>query len=309
MMRLMPGALAVALTIALTGCSREPSVLEIPTGSDVTVERRDGVTVTGRVIEVQAREVVLEATDGRQTRVPRAEITSVRATSLAENAAAPARSDSAAAAPTSSPSGRVNGSRGEQSPAGDRPSTVEAAGKRAAKYREVTIPSGTVLPVALLSAVSSESSKLEDPVRGRVRRAVTIDGVEAIPEGSAVLGTVTDATRPGRVKGRARVALRFTSLDLPGDPERLAIRTGTVARQAEGTGKEDAAKIGGAAAGGAIIGGLLGGGDGAAKGAAIGGAAGTGAVLSTRGKDVSLNPGENLSVRLTAPVTVRVRVE
>lgn len=45
---------------------------------------------------------------------------------------------------------------------------------------------------------------------------------------------------------------------------------------------------------------------GAAKGAAIGGAAGTGVVLSTRGKEVRLDPGTNLSVRLAAPVTIRV---
>jgi hypothetical protein len=38
----------------------------------------------------------------------------------------------------------------------------------------------------------------------------------------------------------------------------------------------------------------------------IGGGAGTGVVLATRGKDVRLGKGAALSVRLTAPVTIRV---
>jgi outer membrane lipoprotein SlyB len=88
----------------------------------------------------------------------------------------------------------------------------------------------------------------------------------------------------------------------------VTIQTSSIARVAPATKKEDAAKIGGGAVGGAIVGGILGGGDGAAKGAAIGGAAGTGVVLATRGKEVRLGPGADLSVKLTAPVTLRVAV-
>jgi hypothetical protein len=102
------------------------------------------------------------------------------------------------------------------------------------------------------------------------------------------------------------VAFRFTSIDPPGEAERVAIRTDTVARRAPATKRHDAAKIGGGAAGGAIIGGILGGGDGAAKGAAIGGAAGTGVVLATRGREIRLGPGADVTVRLAQPVTVRV---
>jgi hypothetical protein len=71
---------------------------------------------------------------------------------------------------------------------------------------------------------------------------------------------------------------------------------------------EDATKIGVGAGAGAVIGGILGGGDGAAKGAAIGGGAGTGVVLATKGQEMRLGPGADVSTRLTAPLTVRVRV-
>ncbi len=47
---------------------------------------------------------------------------------------------------------------------------------------------------------------------------------------------------------------------------------------------------------------------GAAKGAAIGGGAGTAVVLSTRGNDVRMGAGTPLSVKVTAPLTIRVPV-
>ncbi|MBA2303688.1 MAG: hypothetical protein H0W08_13760 [Acidobacteria bacterium] len=191
------------------------------------------------------------------------------------------------------------------SPAASAPAPVD----RKPAYREITIPAGTVLPLTLRTAVSSGTSNVEDHVRATLRNPLRIQGVDALPDGTALIGHVTDAARSAKVKGRARIAFRFTRMDLPGDAEQLAVRTGTVARVAEGTKKQDATKIGGGAVGGAIIGSILGGGDGAAKGAAIGGAAGTGVVLATRGKEVGFASGAPVSVKLTAPLTVRVRAD
>ncbi|HEX2343913.1 MAG TPA: hypothetical protein VHI98_25810 [Vicinamibacterales bacterium] len=178
-----------------------------------------------------------------------------------------------------------------------------------AALREVTIPAGTVLAVELQSAVASDTSSVEDPVRARLRKPIMIDGVEALPAGSSLRGFVTEATRSARVKGRARVGFRFNSIEPAGRDGRLDIRTNVISREAPGTKKQDAAKIGIPAAGGAVIGGIVGGGDGAAKGAVIGGAAGTGVVLSTRGKEVRFGPGADFSVKLAAPLTVRVPVK
>lgn len=172
------------------------------------------------------------------------------------------------------------------------------------EYREVTVPAGTVLPVDLETTVSSVSSHVEDPVRATLRRPVVINGYEAVPSGSTLTGVVTSAQRSGRVKGRANVAFRFNALRAR--DESFEIRTGVIGRAAPGTKKEDIAKIGVGAGAGAIIGGVVGGGSGAAKGAAIGGAGGTGVVLATRGKEVSLPAGANLSVKLLEPITVRV---
>ncbi len=186
--------------------------------------------------------------------------------------------------------------------------TAAAPAEAVEEYREITVPAGTVLPLTLRSAVGSDTSNVEDPVRATLRRPITIGGTQVLPAGAVVTGHVTDAARSARVKGRGRVAFRFNQIDLPGDGGQMPIRTGTVTRIAPATKKQDAAKIGAGAAGGAIVGGILGGGDGAAKGAAVGGGAGTAVVLATRGKDVRLGAGAPLSVKLTAPLTVRVRV-
>jgi hypothetical protein len=204
----------------------------------------------------------------------------------------------ASAAPGAAESAAASSAPSVASEAPAAPAPVE--------YRELTIPAGTVLPVELQSTVASDTSQVEDVVRARLRRAIVIDGTTALPAGSTLGGTVTEATRSGRVKGRARVGFRFDTIEPAGGDGRLQIRTTAVARTAAATKKQDAAKIGIPAAGGAIIGGIVGGGDGAAKGAAIGGAAGTGVVLSTRGKEIRFGPGADFNLKLLQPVTVRV---
>ena len=89
---------------------------------------------------------------------------------------------------------------------------------------------------------------------------------------------------------------------------RDSINTELFSRQASATKGEDATKIGIGAGAGAAIGAILGGKKGAAEGAAVGGGAGTGVVLATKGDEVRLASGADVTTRLTAPLTVRVRV-
>jgi hypothetical protein len=102
------------------------------------------------------------------------------------------------------------------------------------------------------------------------------------------------------------IAFRFTSLHT--GSEQYDVQAATLSHQAPATKGEDATKIGIGAGAGAVIGGLLGGKDGAAKGAAVGGGAGTGVVLATKGQEVRLGPGADVTTTLTAPLTVRVRI-
>jgi hypothetical protein len=170
----------------------------------------------------------------------------------------------------------------------------------------VTIPAGTVLRLRVDRGFGSDISRIEDPVSATLTRAVVIDGRTILPVGSAAAGYVSEAVRPGKVKGRGRVAVRFTRID-PGpgvEPYRMETRSWVAVAPA--TKKKDALTIGIPAAGGAVVGALVGGKKGAGIGAAAGGGAGTAVVLTTRGKDVRVGRGAVLSVRLTSPLTVSV---
>jgi len=232
--------------------------------------------------------------------------------SASQTQAAPAQPAAAPASPPQAavPAPSTEGTSGPSAepaatPAGNA-AAAPAVGSSEADYREVRIPAGTILHVTLDTPVGSDTSRIEQSVRGTLRSAVVVRGVEVLPAGTPVLGHVTAARRPGRVKGRGYVAMRFTSVDTPGEGT-TKIATAAVGHLAPATKEQDALKIIAPAAGGAVLGRVVGGKSGARKGAVVGGAAGTGYVLSTRGKEARLERGSRLAVRLTAPVTVRVK--
>lgn len=190
------------------------------------------------------------------------------------------------------------------------PSRWQGGGKKSRKpsvpeYREVFLPTGTALSLELRSKLASDTSRVEDTVRARLRERLVVDGETALPAGTQVVGYITDVERSGRVSGRARLSLRFTVLKHDGDE--YDMRTREIERMADSTKASDAAKIGIGAGTGAAVGALLGGGSGAVTGAAIGAAAGTGTVLATKGEDVRLGVGTPLETQLTAPLRLLVR--
>jgi hypothetical protein len=174
-----------------------------------------------------------------------------------------------------------------------------------ARSRQVTVPAGTVLRLRLTRGFGSDS-RLEAPVSGTLVNPIVVDGHTVLRRGSIASGYVAEATRPGRVKGRGRVAVRFTRIAPAGVEERYAIHTRSWVAVAPATKKKDAMTIGAPAAGGAVVGGIVGGKKGVGIGALAGGGAGTAVVLSTRGKDVHIGPGTTLAIRLTAPLIVSV---
>jgi len=173
-----------------------------------------------------------------------------------------------------------------------------------AVVREFTLPEGTSIRLDLVTPLASDTSKVEDTVRATVREAVAVNGTTVLPVGTEVTGSVTEAEGSGRVKGLARLGFRFNALRA--GKERYEIQTAPIALEAEATKKEDAKKIGIGAGIGAAVGAIAGGGSGAAKGAAIGAGGGTAVVLATKGKEVRLGAGANVTARLTAPVNVQI---
>jgi type IV secretion system protein VirB10 len=147
------------------------------------------------------------------------------------------------------------------------------------------------------------------------------NGRIVIPPGSYVAGTVTQVKRPGRVKGRGELFLRFDSLTLPNGVTRdFRARMGSMDGRAteefdraegkiksEGNKGGDARTVGEATAAGASVGVIAGGasghyGMGAGVGAAAGAAAGLMGVLLTRGPDAVLAKGSTIEMILDRPL-------
>ncbi len=178
----------------------------------------------------------------------------------------------------------------------------------APEYVDVTVPSDAVLGLQIERTVSSELARVEDKVEARVTRDVRVENRVAIPAGSMVRGSVTEVDKGGRIKGKARLAIRFHTIVLA-DGSQLAIKSDPVVREGQSPGGESAAKVGGAAIGGAILGAILGGSKGATIGGAVGAGAGTAAAMSNDRNPATLSAGTTVTVRIQAPVTVTVQKE
>ena len=170
---------------------------------------------------------------------------------------------------------------------------------------ELVVSAQSVIGLQMENAVSSDNARLEDEVVARVTRDVKVGDRVAIPSGARAQGSVTLVERGGKVRERARLGVRFTSIVLA-DGTRIPIHTEAVLREGDSPGRESAAKIGGGAIGGAIIGGILGGAKGAAIGSTVGAGAGTGAVMAGGRNHATLPAGTPLTVRLEDPATVTV---
>jgi hypothetical protein len=80
--------------------------------------------------------------------------------------------------------------------------------------KEYVVSSGVRIPLALINSVSTKHSASGDRVYLETVFPILANGKIAIPPGSFVSGTITEIKRPGRVKGRGELYLRFDTLTL-----------------------------------------------------------------------------------------------
>lgn len=206
------------------------------------------------------------------------------------------------------------GARGEdQEEAAPPPATQEKPATD-----EIVVPARTLIPLALKNTINSRTAFVGQAVYCETIYPITVGNRIVIPVGSYVKGSVTQVKRPGRVKGRAEMGLRFESLTLPNGTTRwlratLSSYAGNADHgfrrdegrvEGEATKSEDAETIARRGTHGAIIGAVAGrSAKGAGIGAAAGGVGGLIQVLATRGKDIVLMPGTNLELELSVPLT------
>jgi hypothetical protein len=196
----------------------------------------------------------------------------------------------------------------------------ETSSGAAAANAKVQVPTGTHLPLVLHNAISTRSAQKGDPVYFETTDPVIIDGRVVIPAGSYVSGEVVEAKRAGRVKGRAAIAVRLTTMILPNayvvslaaTPSNAGTGGGETTNN-EGTvvGDSDkatdvgtvvrATEVGGGT--GALIGLAAGhAGEGGVIGLGAGAAAGLAAVLLSRGPDAEMPRGTTVEVVLDHPI-------
>src|SRR6266581_191291 len=133
---------------------------------------------------------------------------------------------------------------------------------------EYVVEPGAKIPLSLINSVSTKHSAEGDRVYLETTFPILVNGKIVIPPGSYVAGTVTQVKRPGRVKGRGELYVRFDSLTLPNGVTRdFRARVGTMDGRAseefdraegkiksEGNKTGDARSVGEATAAGASIG-------------------------------------------------------
>jgi hypothetical protein len=205
-----------------------------------------------------------------------------------------------------------------------RPATPPTLAKRetasvATDAMQLTLPSGTKVPLVLKHAITTKTAKEGDAIYAETNFPVVQDGRVAIPPGTYVQGVISRITRPGRVKGRAELLVHFTSMIfpsgytvlLPGSVDNVPGQENQTVKDKEGTvggggGKgKDAGTIATNAGTGAAIGALATrSGSGTAIGGAAGLAVGLATVLFSRGPDVRLESGTTVEMVLERPVTI-----
>ena len=179
------------------------------------------------------------------------------------------------------------------------------------------IDAGTHILLSMINSISTKQAAVGDRIYLETAFPVLSDGRIVIPQGSWVTGTVTEVKRPGRVKGRGSLQVRFDSLTLPNgvsknfrsdlgaldgrSSETLQRETGKI--NGPGDKKGDAGTIIGASTAGTVIGSGVGAAAGSvAHGAGIGAGAGAAAgligVLTTRGPDATLTKGSTVEMVL-----------
>jgi len=174
------------------------------------------------------------------------------------------------------------------------------------------IPKGTVIPIQLLTKISTKTLKEGDGVYGMTVYPITVNNEIIIPVGSWVNGKITQVQRPGKIKGKAGLALSFQTLVLPsGSTIPLyaslagssdAVRTAEGKLEGDSSVGEDATTIAKTTAVPAVIGGVVNGQRGARVGAGAGAGVGLATVLLTRGKDIVLDRGSTLEIVLDRPL-------
>jgi len=192
-------------------------------------------------------------------------------------------------------------------PASTKPrTTVSKPAAPAAQPHEepgVTLAQGTAIKVKVGAHVTSETAQPGDTWTGTVQEAVVAGDRIVIPAGSSVTGVVSGA-KPAEKGSRAVLVLAVRSVDVNGKSYPVTATADSLI--AGSTRARNVGAVAGGAAAGALLGKAIGGGGkGALIGGLLGGAAATGAVAASKGYQVEVKEGAEMTFTVNTAVTMR----
>ena len=186
----------------------------------------------------------------------------------------------------------------------------------------LTVPADTTIPLRLMNTINSRTTQPGQAIYCETIFPITVGNRIVIPVGSSVKGSVTKVVRPGHLKGKAQIGIRFDTLILPNGTTRSLRATlsgfGGTGREGfqpkeskiEGASSkgEDAGKVAETTITGAEIGTIAGAASRSpVKGLGIGSLAGAAGglvwIVASRGKEIVLPSGTNFELQLSAPLT------
>jgi hypothetical protein len=180
----------------------------------------------------------------------------------------------------------------------------------ASETRTVSVPTGTSFDIELLTPIHTKTNNVGDKVEGKLMHPLNApDGSVIAVTGAMIRGEIVELTRASKSRAeedRASVKLAFTSIEtVDGEKSLQTTVTNVEGLQAGSTTKRDALIIGGSAVAGAVLGKVIGKDTkDAAIGAVAGAVVGTGAVMASKGHELSMEPGSKISVRADQPITI-----
>jgi hypothetical protein len=184
-----------------------------------------------------------------------------------------------------------------------------------------TVASGTQFQASLKNGLDSETTVMGEPVEATLASPIMQGGVEVVPAGSRVLGSVTDVVSAKRFKfgANGKIDIKFNSIETPDgrkfplsasiDENSLSLSGGTTGGRVGKSLLTTGVGAGGGAALGTALGAIVGAtgrgqvgrstGMGAAFGTALGGGVGLVGAGVRKGSEIKIKAGSSLPVKLT----------
>ena len=168
------------------------------------------------------------------------------------------------------------------------------------------IPAGTDLQIRLKTKVSTKTSRAGDPVEAVVIAPVKIGAQYSVPAGATVRGTVSQVTESDKADERSTLTLAFNEIEIGGARLKLAAQLVAIDNAREKL--DEHGQINGILASDTITGKIDSGINKIAeKYSGFAGvlSAAKSAVLKPADSDITYDAGVEMSLRLTAPLTVK----